>query len=311
MLHSSSEGAAGHVHASPRMARIFYAMNPLPIFPAGGILFEEKKFEGRSMYKYETHLHTVQGSACGRTPGRDYIARYIDLGYDGIFVTDHFYHGNCRPSRDLPWREWVTQYCQGYEEAAEEGYKRGLKVFLGLEEKFSYIDEWMIYGLDKQFLLEHPEMREWTRKQCLDQVHAAGGCCVQCHPFRQAHYMNHVAPCLAVDGVEVFNRGNLPEWDAMAVRYVHKMLPNVYYSAGSDIHSLDDCPDEQLFGVCFDHPIASVQEYVRAVRENAPHGVLIPPGRDTPIGDDIPLFMDLTVLGRDCQPTELGIEDIF
>ncbi len=45
-------------------------------------------------FLYETHLHTCQGSACGVTPGREYPKRFQDLGYDGIFVTDHFFQGN-------------------------------------------------------------------------------------------------------------------------------------------------------------------------------------------------------------------------
>ena len=263
------------------------------------------------IYKYETHLHTMQGSACGKVPGRDYIAKYIDLGFDGIFVTDHHFHGNCRPSRELPWQDWVNQYCQGYEDAAEEGYKRGFKVFFGLEARFELWDEWLVYGITKEYMLAHPDMRTWNRRQYLDHVHAAGGCCIQCHPFRQAGYMGHVAPCLGVDGVEICNSGNRPEWDAMAVRYVRKMLPDVFCSAGSDIHNTEDRQGEQVFGVSFDHPLNSVEDYVRAVLTNAPHGLVIPAGRDTPIGDQIPLEMPMTVLDRDGLPTKMGIADIF
>ena len=78
-------------------------------------------------------------------------------------------------------------------------------------------------------MLEHPDMREWTRRQWIDQVHAFGGCVVQCHPFRQALYMNHIAPCLGVDGVEVYNSGNRPEWDALALRYARRMMVMLKY----------------------------------------------------------------------------------
>ena len=40
-------------------------------------------------YKYEVHMHTLQASACGRTDGRDYIAKFKELGYDGMIITDH------------------------------------------------------------------------------------------------------------------------------------------------------------------------------------------------------------------------------
>ena len=35
-------------------------------------------------YKYETHLHTAQGSACGVSSGTDYIEPYFNAGYSGI-----------------------------------------------------------------------------------------------------------------------------------------------------------------------------------------------------------------------------------
>ena len=54
-----------------------------------------------SGYLYETHMHTCQASACSDTRGRDYIQRYLDLGYTGIILTDHFFRGNCRIDRSL------------------------------------------------------------------------------------------------------------------------------------------------------------------------------------------------------------------
>ena len=45
-------------------------------------------------YKYETHLHTKEGSACGTSFGAEYIQAFYDAGYSGIFVTDHFFGGN-------------------------------------------------------------------------------------------------------------------------------------------------------------------------------------------------------------------------
>lgn len=262
-------------------------------------------------YKYETHLHTMQGSACGKVPGRDYIAKYQDLGYDGIFVTDHFFHGNCRPNRELSWHDWVIEYCRGYEDAAEEGYKRGFKVFFGLEERFDLWDEWLVYGLTKEFMLAHPDMRNWTRKQWKDNAHAAGGCVIQCHPFRQADYMGYVAPCLGVDGVELCNSGNKPQWDAMAARYAAKMLPNVFYSAGSDIHHTQDRQGDQVFGVAFDTPLNSAQDYVRAVLSRAPHQLIVSPGRDTPMAEMPEIALPMTVLDENGLPTRLTALDIF
>ena len=48
------------------------------------------------MYIYETHLHTYESSACGSTKASEYPAYYKSIGYSGIFITDHFFNGNCR-----------------------------------------------------------------------------------------------------------------------------------------------------------------------------------------------------------------------
>ena len=56
------------------------------------------------VFKYETHLHTLEGSACGRSSGSDYIKPLFEAGYSGIFVTDHFsaetplLHANTKPT---------------------------------------------------------------------------------------------------------------------------------------------------------------------------------------------------------------------
>jgi len=132
-------------------------------------------------YLYETHMHTCQASACSDTPGRDYISRYMDLGYDGIIITDHFYRGNCGVDKSLPWPEFVSRFISGYLDAREEGEKRGFPVFFGWEENIAG-DEYLIYGPGPEFLYANKDMRYWTRREQYEAVHAAGGAVVQAHP---------------------------------------------------------------------------------------------------------------------------------
>lgn len=222
-------------------------------------------------YIYETHMHTSQGSACGASKGREYIARYMDAGYAGIIVTDHFFRGNCAIDRRLPWAERVHLFCQGFEDAREEGDKRNFPVFFGLEEN-QQGDEYLIYGLDEKWMIAHPEMEHWTRKEQYEQVHAAGGCVVQAHPFRQRSYLRdiHLSP-YCVDAVEVVNCGNPDEENALAVRYAQRLqLP---MTGGSDNHCVDTMVSERLSGVVFDHPLNSIHDYVDAILQKKPFGV--------------------------------------
>ena len=232
-------------------------------------------------YLYETHLHSMEGSACGRVSGRDYVKFYQDEGYDGIFITDHFYNGNCRPDRELPWEEWVHQYCRGYEIAKEEGDRLGMKVFFGLEERFDnhgqgYDDEWLIYGLDKAYLLAHPDMRTWSRADYLKNVHEAGGCCVQAHPFRNRDYIGAFRLTLGVDAVEGYNANNKPEADVTAQLYAKKN--HLVMVAGGDVHFCGHVPPERKAGVRFEQPLESAQDYVEAILQRKPFTLQKPEG---------------------------------
>jgi len=218
-------------------------------------------------YLYETHLHTAGVSKCSVSKGADYIAPYKDLGYTGIIVTDHFYHGNSGLSKKLPWNEWVNEFCRGYEEAKEEGDKRGLDVFFGWEEAFDGGDEYLIYGLDKAWLLEHPEMLHWSRGEQYAAVKKAGGCVVQAHPFRERDYIPRVVLSTGcADAVEVANNGNEESADALAFRYAKKL--NKPMTAGTDIHDAKLINNEYVFGVYLEKKLSSIADYVKAVCDN-------------------------------------------
>ena len=81
------------------------------------------------MFRYETHLHTAEGSGCASASGAEQARRYKALGYDGIIVTDHFFNGNCAVTNFDSWEDRVNKFCKGYENAKEEGDRIGLKVF--------------------------------------------------------------------------------------------------------------------------------------------------------------------------------------
>ena len=84
-------------------------------------------------YRYETHLHTCQGSKCGRATGAEQARFYKEAGYQGVIITDHFCGGNTAMPKEGSWKERIDLYCKGYEDALEEGKKIGLDVFFGFE----------------------------------------------------------------------------------------------------------------------------------------------------------------------------------
>lgn len=195
-------------------------------------------------YKYETHMHTKEGSACAKCSGDEMAKACKESGYSGIFITDHAWGGNTAVDRSLPWEEWVRQYASGYEHAKEWGDKNGLSVFFGLETGFN-ATEFLIYGVTPEWLISHPEYRTASIEEQFDLVHEAGGIVVQAHPFREEFYIpeirlfpNHV------DGVEGINAThsshlsqshNVKEWNDLAIEYATKHGKPM--TAGSDTHT--------------------------------------------------------------------------
>lgn len=219
-------------------------------------------------YLYETHMHTAEGSACGKVPGREMAKAAREFGYTGVFITDHHWGGNTRPSRDLPWEKWVDAFCSGYEEAKAAGDEIGLQVFMGWEAGYDGT-EFLIYGLDKAWMLAHPELRTISVEEQYRLIHEAGGMVIHAHPYREERYIPEIRLFPEwVDGVEIINaqhsnpKGNRYhlEYDQRAREYAAKHdLPG---TAGSDMHNANLLGG----GVAFREQLTSAQDYVKRIR---------------------------------------------
>lgn len=212
------------------------------------------------MYKYETHLHTAEGSACAATPAVDMVKAHKDAGYDGIFITDHFFNGNSAIPRELPWADRIELYCKGYERALEAGSKVGMAVFFGVEFTVQGAD-FLLYGIDKKWLLEHEFYLTVGDERALFRlVHEDGGFIVHAHPFRDYPYIPHISLYPHdVDAVEWINASHGKEsvFNDRARQYAEMFGLTV--TGGSDTHSADrmhgggilvperiNCPDDYL-----------------------------------------------------------------
>lgn len=193
-------------------------------------------------YRYETHMHTVEGSACGRSTGKEMVRAYKEAGYTGVFVTDHFFNGNCAVDRSLSWEEKVEQFCKGYENAKEEGDKIGLDVFFGFEYCVDAAD-FLVYNLSKEWLLKYPDIDRWEPRRAFAQMHADGGFIVHAHPFRERDYINHIHLFPRdVDGVEILNGGQLREPWMNERAKIYAMMYEIPVTSGSDSHYAGGLP---------------------------------------------------------------------
>lgn len=215
-------------------------------------------------YLYELHLHTKEGSGCAVSSGAEMADRYKSAGFDGIFVTDHFFNGNCAVSNEIPWRERVELYCKGYENAKARGDEIGLKVFFGWEYTY-YGSDFLTYGLDKEWLKSHPEVMDFDIKHYCDFIHINGGFIIHGHPFRERGYIEKMTLVpRSVDAVEGFNGGHFPdfeEFNRRAVWYANSYgLP---ITAGSDNHNAGG---SITGGIAAEKPINSCGELLDVIR---------------------------------------------
>lgn len=220
------------------------------------------------MYKYETHLHTSESSACASSTGAEMARAHKKLGYDGIFVTDHFFNSSTTVPKDLPWEQRIDLYCKGYENAREEGAKIGLAVFFGVEWTVNGAD-FLIYNKDKQWLKENEYLlMKADETELFDEVRKTGGFIIHAHPFREASYIPHISLYPhGVDAVETVNLrnsnplfGGSPVWNERARYYAKSYgLPQ---TSGSDVHSVEEIADG---GVLTPEPISSPADYLRMI----------------------------------------------
>lgn len=221
-------------------------------------------------YVYETHLHTNEASACAANNGKEMARACYEAGYTGIVVTNHFFYGNTNVDRTLSWKMWVEAFCKGYESAKKEGDKLGLQVFFGWESCYQGT-EFLIYGLSKEWLLAHPEIKDATIEEQYELVHRDGGMVIHAHPFRKEDYIPEIRLFPEwVDGAECVNAThacklskshNDPEFDVQARAYGEEYhLP---MTAGSDVHRT-----ELLYGgMAFSRKLDGIKDYIKAVME--------------------------------------------
>lgn len=214
-------------------------------------------------YLYETHLHTREGSACASASGKEHVRSYYEAGYTGIIVTDHFFNGNTAIPRNLPWKERIELFCKGYENAKEEGDRIGLQVFFGWEAGYRGT-EFLIYGLGKDWLLEHDDMLNWSVEKQYEMVKSSGGMVIHAHPFREASYIAEVRLFPEyVDGVEAVNTSN----DNLDIRfnkraYEYAVKYNLPMTGGSDVHHLPAMSG----GMSFDRKLSGADDFICAVK---------------------------------------------
>lgn len=218
---------------------------------------------GKDMYKYETHLHTYPVSRCAKVGVEEMLAFYKQAGYDGVFITNHFLDGNINfDTKAASYEDAIHFYFSDYEKALEVGKEIGLKVFCGVE-MGQRGTHFLVYGLDKDWYLAHPEIVEMKQSEELAFLRENGALIIQAHPYREERFIDHIRLFPRhVHGVEIINAVQSEFVNNMGRLYAESY--GLIKFAGSDNHWAGKA--KALAGMQSPVPIKDEQDFIEQVK---------------------------------------------
>ena len=194
----------------------------------------KERLEKEYPYRIEMHAHTTPISPCSEIPPATMAQIYSDKGYDAVVIANHFTPDNVGK---MPKNEAIDWYYGAVKETEEFAKKTGLKVFLGIEIRFTENhNDYLIYGADRDTLSVCYDYLDRGVQAFREEVDLGESVFLQAHPFRNG--MELCEPRL-LDGIETFNMH--PHHNsrvAVASRYA-KENGFPIQSAGSDFHHLN------------------------------------------------------------------------
>ncbi len=218
------------------------------------------------MYKYDLHVHSAPSSACGKNTASEMVERYKELGFSGIVLTNHFYHGSSGVDRSLPWKEWVKEYSKDYYSALETAKALDFDLLFGIEHPYSFGKECLVYGLSPEFLMENPQLKAEDIALWSKTVRENGGFIAYAHPFRNRYYIPNpydMPDISMVDGIECYNHCNTIDDDQLAIDTFKDSGKIII--AGGDKHAINF---DATYGIMTNERIKTIEQLIKTLKNN-------------------------------------------
>ncbi len=197
--------------------------------------------------EFDLHIHTNRYSGCSNIDPRDALTRAVEVGLDGIALTEH----------GIRWKDGEI------DELLRETGVTGLVVIPGQEvacysREGRSQGEFLVYG--------YPESLGSNKsvETVIEMVHAAGGVVIAAHPFKPHdsgygfYGSGHSIFDYDVDGIEVDH----PSYDRVGRELAIELLEKKNYTgiACSDAH---DVRSIGTLRTIFDVPIKDTEDLCR------------------------------------------------
>lgn len=215
--------------------------------------------ENNKKYKYELHCHTGCVSMCGRVDPQRIVELYLEHGYSGIVVTDHYSPLTFKPNW-CPQRQ-IDFYLDGYRRMKEaaRAMSDDFTVLLGTELRhYGTANDYLVYGVDEDFFYKSGNLMIPWEKKIYKICREHGYLVFQAHPFRPA-----IRRCDTryIDGIEIYNGKTSKELNDKAAEWAKQTGKLV--CSGSDFHTQEHCARG---GIITKEPIKSNADLLNVLR---------------------------------------------
>ncbi len=214
-------------------------------------------------YLYEMHAHVSEVSTCSPSSAQVLADLYTDSEYTGIVLTDHLNYDTFarKGLKDAPWEKKIEHFLTGYE-TLKKAVDGRLNIILGMEINFySCPNDYLVYGVTKDFLLSYGDLMALNPKQFSEIAHENGLLFLQAHPFRRG---SEVTDWKILDGYEIFN-GNPRHYSCNPMAEAWAKYHNkAIVTSGSDFHEVEDAYHG---GIYFEKEIKNQADLVEELKK--------------------------------------------
>ena len=181
----------------------------------------------------DLHGHSKGISRCCRADGKDIVLAAKEVGLDGIVLTNHYEKSYVVDGDSL---DLAKRYAAEYEYVKQCGQNVGINVFFGIEVTMDKCmnAHLLVYGVNPEFVINYPNVYEYTQEELYKLVKKHNGILVQAHPLRWS--MDGMLDPKYLDGVEINCH---PSHTGTFIKEISKAAfdNNLILTCGGDYHA--------------------------------------------------------------------------
>lgn len=201
----------------------------------------ESELKKGKMWKYDMHVHTREVSPCGRMSVEEVVNAYMESGYDGIWITNHFHRGFLELTEGMDWNKKIDFYLKPIRDAVKNLKDAGENFHIGLGMELRFLtdpNDYLIYGLSEELLYNEADRWLYMDLKSFYEKYKDRLLIIQAHPNRADS--SYPADIDYLHGMEAVNTSPRHDSGNEKTQKILIMHPWMIPTAGSDSHRPED-----------------------------------------------------------------------